>query len=227
MRARRAVPVIISLASVLALTLSAYAGDRAATTRSGKPIAKAIPEAGIVRFAEIRPGLARGGEPGEAGIRYLKEHGYRTVVSFLTDTAESAWVVQSGMKYIHIPMRSSLFFADTPTRAQVRQFLSIVSDTTQYPTYVHCHAGKDRTGAMTAIYRMEACGWTSDEAVEEMKAFGFSSRYGKLMNYVQAYSVAPPSSPTVATSESAPAASESAPASAASESAPASAQAAP
>src|SRR5262245_22286519 len=110
MIARRAVPALISLTSVLALTLSsAYAGDRASATRSGKPIAKAIPESGIPRFAEIRPGLARGGWPGEGGVRYLKEHGYKTVVSFLTDPAESAWVVQSGMKYVHLPMRSSFF----------------------------------------------------------------------------------------------------------------------
>jgi protein tyrosine phosphatase (PTP) superfamily phosphohydrolase (DUF442 family) len=179
-------------------------------TRSGKTIAKAIPESGIPRFAEIRPGLARGGWPGEEGVRYLKNHGYRTVVSFLTDPAESAWVVQSGMKYIHLPMRSSFFFADTPTKDQVRQFLEIVRDSTQYPAFIHCKAGKDRTGAMTAIYRMEACGWTADEAVEEMKAFGFSSRYGRLMNWVQAYSVAPAATATAM--QSAPAApSESAP----------------
>lgn len=212
MRTRRAVPALISLTSVLALTLSsAYAGDRASTTRSGRQIAKAIPESGIPRFAEIRPGLARGGWPGEEGVRYLKNHGYKTVVSFLTDPAESAWVVQSGMKYVHLPMRSSFFFADTPTKDQVRQFLEIVKDSTQYPAFIHCKAGKDRTGAMSAIYRMEACGWTADEAVEEMKAFGFSTRYGKLMNWVQAYSLAPAASPTTTDMESASAAGPAAP----------------
>jgi protein tyrosine phosphatase (PTP) superfamily phosphohydrolase (DUF442 family) len=207
MTIRRAAPALIALSSVLALSLPlAYAGDSVATTRSGKPIAKAIPEAGIIRFAEIRPGLARGGAPGEAGLHYLKEHGYKTVVSFLTEPAESAWVVQAGMKYVHVPMRSSFFSADTPTKEQIRQFLEIARDSTQFPAYIHCKAGKDRTGAMMAIYRMEVCGWTADEAVDEMKAFGFSSRYGRLMDYVQAYSVAPSSSPTTAASESAPAA---------------------
>ena len=207
MTLRRTAPALIALSSVLALSLPfAYAGDRAATTRSGKPIAKAIPEAGIIRFAEIRPGLARGGAPGEAGLRYLKEHGYKTVVSFLPDPAESAWVVQAGMKYVHVPMRSSFFFADTPTKEQIHQFLEIARDSTQFPAYIHCKAGKDRTGAMTAIYRMEVCGWTAEEAVDEMRAFGFSSRYGRLMDYVQAYSVAPSPSPMTAASESAPAA---------------------
>lgn len=200
-------PVLLSFASILALSAPlAYARTYTSTTRSGKTIARPVPEAGIIRFAEIRPGLARGGEPGEAGIRYLKEHGYRTIVSFLTDPAESALVVQAGMKYVHLPMRSSFFFADPPSREQVRQFLSVVTDSTQYPTYIHCHAGKDRTGAMTAIYRMEACGWTADDAVEEMRSFGFSSRYGRLREYVQGYTVAAPAAASTGPSETAPAA---------------------
>jgi protein tyrosine phosphatase (PTP) superfamily phosphohydrolase (DUF442 family) len=182
---------------------------RTAETTSGKPIARAIPEAGIIRFAEIRPGLARGGEPGTEGLRYLQRKGYRTIVSFLTDPAESAWVVQSGMRYVHLPMRSSFFFADTPTDEQVKEFLSVASDSTLYPMYIHCHAGKDRTGAMTAIYRMEVCGWTAGEAVEEMMAFGFSGRYDRLRRYVESYAVRPSASPlpqTATALESAPAA---------------------
>jgi hypothetical protein len=48
---------------------------------------------------------------------------------------------------------------------------------------------------------MEVCGWTAEEAVEEMRAFGFSGRYGKLRNYVENYSVQPsaPSLPPTAT----------------------------
>ena len=201
---------LVLLVGISALAMSAGTVDaRTEATTSGRPIARAIPEAGIIRFAEIRPGLARGGEPGTEGLRYLQHKGYRTIVSFLTDPAESAWVVQSGMRYVHLPMRSSFFFADTPTDEQVKEFLSVASDSTLYPMYIHCHAGKDRTGAMTAIYRMEVCGWTAGEAVEEMRAFGFSSRYDRLRKYVENYAVRPSASPfpqTATALESAPAA---------------------
>ena len=187
-------PRMLPLAGILAIMMSPLAfrpvlaeSARSATV-SGKPFARVTPEAGgIRRFAEIRPGLARGGEPGERGLRFLRSGGYRTIVSFLPSASESAWVVQSGMEYVHIPMRSGLFSAEPPTEEQVRRFLSVVSDTTRYPVFIHCHAGKDRTGAMSAIYRMEVCGWTVDEALEEMNAFGFSGRYRKLRRYVEGY----------------------------------------
>jgi hypothetical protein len=53
---------------------------------------------------------------------------------------------------------------------------------------------------MSAIYRMEVCGWTADEAVEEMNAFGFAGRYGKLRRFVQGYPAPAASSLASATS---------------------------
>ena len=195
---------IAFLAAALILLGSGAAEARQAQNPgSGRPFAERVSEdVGIARFALIRPGLARGGDPHEGGLRYLHSHGYRTIVSFLTDSAESSWVVNSGMRWIHIPMRSGLFSAQPPTQDQVRQFLAVVTDSTQYPVFIHCHAGKDRTGAMSAIYRMEACGWTKDEALAEMDSFGFSGRYRRLRGYVETY----PASPSAtATAQAAPA----------------------
>jgi len=193
--------IVLASAVPLAPGVSSAKVD-ADTTRTGKSFAQMEPEAGIRRFAEICPGLARGGDPGEEGLRYLRDKGYRTIVSFLPSQDESAFVVHSGMKYVHIPMHSGPFSAEPPTDEQVRQFLSVVKDTTQYPIFIHCHAGKDRTGAMSAIYRMDACGWTTDEAVQEMKAFGFAGRYKRLFKYVRDYSARQPKAPDATAPES-------------------------
>lgn len=177
---------LILLASQL-LIGSALA-DPSRTTTGGRPYARPLaPESGIPRFAEIHPGLARGGEPTEKGLRYLHQNGYRTVVSFLADAAESASVVNSGMKWVHIPIRSSFFGSDIPTSEQVDQFLTVAGDSTLYPMFIHCHAGKDRTGAMSAIYRVQACGWSKQDALDEMSGFGFSSRYRRLRGFVRDY----------------------------------------
>ncbi len=184
--------LVVALLGLLSASSLLEAKQLRDSTTSGKSFAqRGEPESRIPRFAEIRPGLARGGDPSESGLTYLRQRGYKTIVSFLADQSESAFVVRSGMKYIHIPIRSGPFSCPTPSDEQVRQFLSAVTDTTLYPMFIHCHAGKDRTGAMSAIYRMEACGWTNDEAVEEMKAFGFAGRYKKLFNFVQTYTPRP------------------------------------
>jgi len=182
----------LMLVASLAAAPGAHAKQLKESTSTGKSFAhRQSPECGIARFADLRPGLSRGGEPYEDGYSYLQKHGYKTVVSFLTNPAESTLAAQHGMKFIHIPIQSGPFSCQLPSDAQVKQFLSVVTDTTLYPMYIHCHAGKDRTGAMSAIYRMEACGWTNDEAVQEMKAFGFAGRYKRLYNFVQTYTPHP------------------------------------
>jgi protein tyrosine/serine phosphatase len=40
---------------------------------------------------------------------------------------------------------------------------------------VHCQLGVDRTGMAIASYRMAEEGWSANEAMKEMRAFGFST----------------------------------------------------
>jgi L-ascorbate metabolism protein UlaG (beta-lactamase superfamily)/protein tyrosine phosphatase (PTP) superfamily phosphohydrolase (DUF442 family) len=167
----------------------ALAGD-ARDTRidSGSTNRPAPVEArGISRFVEIEPGLARGGQPTSEGLEFLRERGYRTVISFRRNSRERRALEGMGIRYVQIPLRAGLFGAAPPSREDVARFLSVVSDSSQRPVFIHCRRGKDRTGAMAAIYRIEACGWSNEDAVREMLSFGFDRRYRKLMNYVRAY----------------------------------------
>lgn len=141
----------------------------------------------IPRFAHVDEGLARGGKPNERGIEYLSRHGYRTVVSFLHDPEEAERVRAAGMDYVEIPMSASLFGASTPSEEDLDRFFSVVLDSTARPVFMHCRHGKDRTGAMAALYRIEASGWTTSAAIDEMNRLGFNGMYRKLRRFVQAY----------------------------------------
>lgn len=186
---------VLVLAAALAVAALAIQPDRVGArvlerlaTSTGKPFAACESDAdGIPNFAEIRTGLSRGGQPTKEGIHFLRDKGYRTVISFRSNPSEREAVLGSGMGYVEIPMRAGIFGATPPTEEQVRLFLSVVKDSSRYPVFIHCRRGKDRTGVMSAIYRIEACGWTSDEAIEEMRAFGFSDHYRGLMRFVQTY----------------------------------------
>ncbi|HEU4332879.1 MAG TPA: tyrosine-protein phosphatase [Candidatus Eisenbacteria bacterium] len=158
------------------------------TTSSGRPFAISKPEVpGIPNFAEIEPGLARGGRPTAAGIEYLRAQGYRTVVTFLDDAGEWEALKRAGIECVSIPLRAGPFSAAIPTPEERRRFLEVVSDSSRRPLFFHCKRGKDRTGAMAALLRIERDGWTAAEAVQEMRAFGFSGHYKGLLRFVRGH----------------------------------------
>ena len=182
---------VLAVGAVLSGAVPDVAGSRVLdrlTTSTGKHLAVPAPEVrGIPNFAQIESGLARGGQPTDEGIEYLRDRGFRTVIGFRTNAAERLKLHRAGITYVEIPLRANLFGSRAPTEEQVRLFLSTVGDSTRRPVFFHCRRGADRTGAMAAIYRIEACGWTPEEAIEEMRTFGFNGYYKSLLRFVRRY----------------------------------------
>jgi len=65
-----------------------------------------------------------------------------------------------------------------PKPGIIEDFLSVVNNPELWPVCVHCARGRHRTGVMTAVYRMTQHNWTADRAYEEMKEYGFFTRWG-------------------------------------------------
>lgn len=61
--------------------------------------------------------------------------------------------------------------------AVIDDFLDILEDPVHYPPpyLIHCHAGRDRTGLMVGIYRMEYDKRSKADAMRELKANGFAT----------------------------------------------------
>jgi protein tyrosine phosphatase (PTP) superfamily phosphohydrolase (DUF442 family) len=180
------------LVGTLALALAAGPASSplvfASTTSAAAPAISAIREVeGIPRFSEIEPGLARGGQPNHDGYRFLREQGYKTVVSFRKNDDERRELERMGITYVEIPLRAGPFSATPPTEEDLRRFFATLGDSARRPVFIHCLRGRDRTGAMTALYRIQACGWTNEEAVQEMKEHGFRGHYKKLKRFVREY----------------------------------------
>ena len=141
----------------------------------------------VDNFGKINDNYYRGGQPEARHFPALKEVGIRTIVNLRKDgpKEEESLAKQAGMNYFYLPLSSRR----PATQTEVDEFLKIVNDPENWPVYVHCAAGKHRTGGMTAVYRMTNDGWTADMAFAEMKKYGFYSflTHGSWKKFVYKY----------------------------------------
>ncbi len=129
---------------------------------------------GIRRFAEVTPSLYRGGEPSVEGMETLKRNGINIVVNMRggRHAREEARAKKLGMRYVSIPWHCPL-----PRDEPFARFLKLVEENPKKKIFVHCRLGDDRSGMAVAAYRMAEEGWSAEEAMKEMRAFGFTKAH--------------------------------------------------
>ncbi|MGA9884496.1 MAG: dual specificity protein phosphatase family protein [Candidatus Acidiferrales bacterium] len=129
---------------------------------------------GVSNFGEVTAALYRGAQPSEAGFASLKHLGVGIIVNFRNGTQETfeekREVESLGMKYVGIPWSGR----DTPSDAEIVQFLDLVRNNPRAKVFVHCKRGADRTGTMIAAYRIVVQHESVSEAVSEMHSFHYA-----------------------------------------------------
>ncbi len=85
---------------------------------------------------------------------------------------EQEWCQKADIKFIHIP----LFPTKTPKKNDVEKILALI-ETSDSPVYIHCKHGVDRTGFITAMYRVKHEKWSLANAYNEMINLGFHNHY--------------------------------------------------
>jgi len=141
----------------------------------------------ISNFGRVDDRLYRGAQPSGHDYKDLASMGIKTVIDLQADGVrdEANQVRNAGMKFYRIPMSDH----SRPSNGAVQQFLQLVNDPTNQPVFIHCHGGRHRTGAMTAVYRMNNYGWNANQAYSEMKQYEFDSGigHGALKDFVYSY----------------------------------------
>jgi protein tyrosine phosphatase (PTP) superfamily phosphohydrolase (DUF442 family) len=129
---------------------------------------------GISDFGEVTPRLFRGAQPNRAGFRALSKMGVAIVVDTRGNRTktEGKEVRRLGMRYVAIPWHCPF-----PHDETFAKFLKLLRENPDKKVFVHCRLGDDRTGMMIAAYRMADEDWTADEAMREMRQFGFSEAH--------------------------------------------------
>jgi protein tyrosine/serine phosphatase len=144
--------------------------------------------------------LYRSGQMSRSGLKaVIRDYGIKTVISLrdsvLANELPPDWVEEEfctgeGIKYSRISPRVWLTpDGQMPAAEGVRQFLAIMDDPKNFPVLIHCYAGIHRSGAFTAVYRMEYQHWSNAQAITELRNNGYTALEDEwdLLGYLEQY----------------------------------------
>ncbi|MDR0652666.1 MAG: tyrosine-protein phosphatase [Synergistaceae bacterium] len=142
--------------------------------------AQAVKLAGVPNLHKVTDDLYRGAQPTEEGFKNLERLGIKTVInlrSFHYDDLRG-----TSLKSVRIRME-----AWDPDFREIVRVMSILSDPSGAPYFLHCQHGADRTGMVTAVYRMAVQGWSKSDAIAEMTegGYGFHSIWTEIPKFLR------------------------------------------
>lgn len=121
--------------------------------------------------------VSRGSRPDAVKLASLSASGHHATVNLCAEmhAGDAPAIVAAGLAAVlrthHVPITDM----KPPTIAQLTEILDLLSAPAAELTYVHCEAGKGRTGAVIACYRMAVMGWNAVDALVEAANFGCST----------------------------------------------------
>lgn len=144
--------------------------------------AQPVTLAGIKNMHRITPFLYRSAQPTKSGMASLEKFGIKTVIelrAFHTDRA----AIQ-GTKLVSVDLAIKTWRIKDE---QVVKVLKTIRAKEDGPFLIHCLHGADRTGAMSAMYRIVEEGWTKEAALRELRegGYGYHSMWKNIIRYIE------------------------------------------
>ena len=184
-------PALIALPAAVVLLLSGplagYCGEpdlksTVSTTASQRPATWATPVSSenLKNFYKIDEKVYRSAQPNKKGFQELKTLGIRNVLSF-RDYHSDDDGKNFGLNLYRVKMEAGDITTDQVTAA-----LRIIRNA-EGPVLIHCWHGSDRTGLVSAMYRIVLRGWSKDEAIDELMhgGYGYHSLYKNIPEFIR------------------------------------------
>ncbi|OGQ17889.1 MAG: hypothetical protein A3B70_02710 [Deltaproteobacteria bacterium RIFCSPHIGHO2_02_FULL_40_11] len=144
----------------------------------------------MLNFGTIVQGrFYRSAQPDRDDLKYYaKKYKIRTILNLRfqrnIESFEVSFANKKGIQFISIPMDPD----EPPTPEQLNQYFDLLLNGENYPIWMHCKGGADRTGIMAALYRIEFLGWSKNDAITEMISFfHFPPAHPNLIDFIHAY----------------------------------------
>jgi protein tyrosine/serine phosphatase len=180
--------ILIALAALAAGTAAAQEARPAALV-APRPASWAEPVTldGVPNLHRLTPTLYRSEQPTALGMRNLEKLGIRTVINLRAFNDDLGEMRGTALRAVHVPVHTWHF--ETEDIVAVMRELRRPENG---PFLIHCQHGADRTGLMSAMYRMLEQDWSADDALQELVdgGYGYHSMWRNIKRYVRSADVA-------------------------------------
>jgi protein tyrosine/serine phosphatase len=132
---------------------------------------------------EVKPGFYRSARLDEKDLAVLQAQGIKTVISLRSFHSDTRLLKDTGITAIRIPI-NTWAVDDAHIIAALR---AIRQAEKEGPFLLHCLHGADRTGLVTAMYRVIYQGWSKAQAMEELTqgGYGYHTLWKNIPKYME------------------------------------------
>jgi protein tyrosine/serine phosphatase len=168
------------------LMLPLWAADGMAQTGAVRPAewARPISAAGVPNLHQVGGNFYRSAQPDAQGFRTLAtQYGVKAVISLRAFNSDEPLTRGLNLRLARFHIHTWHIEREDVVGA-LRTLRQAVS---QEPVLLHCQHGADRTGLITALYRIVYEGWSKPAALEEMLngKFGYHAVWGNIPRYIR------------------------------------------
>lgn len=131
----------------------------------------------------IHDKLFRSSQPIEENVRMLQELGIKTVLSLRAFHSNEALLKNSGIQLIQV----KIYTWNIKDKQVVAALRALKAAESHGPVLLHCQHGADRTGLISAMYRILYQNWSREQALEELRkgGYGHHSMWKNIPKYLR------------------------------------------
>lgn len=177
----------------VALLLHGCAIYKSNSVAGPRPSAWAVPiknTSDVPNLYKITDNIYRSAQPTEKGFAELVDSNaginIKTIIDLRLFHQDAIPVSASNLRIEQVSMYAGQIDAKIIDEAVIK-VMKIISDEKNGPFLIHCRYGADRTGLMSAMYRIIYQNWSKDMAIDEMinGGYGFHFMWTNIIDYIK------------------------------------------
>ena len=180
--------IIITAIAALAAGTAVAQSSAPAVAAGQRPghWAEPIELPGVPNLHRITPMLYRSEQPTALGMQNLEKLGIRTIINLRAFNDDEEEVRGTNLR----TERTKILTWRVDDK-HVIEVMTMLKKSENGPFLIHCQHGADRTGLMSAMYRMLEQNWSAEDALAELTGggYGYHSMWRNIKRYVRSADV--------------------------------------